>query len=291
MFISFAFTVVEFNHLGMLLKRSLDHHLSIIFGILVELALRTDLAKGYRSFSQRARILTETWARENLYCPACPSDSLQPTPSGKRVIDFTCPSCEEAYQLKSQSHPFGYRVMNSAYEPKIEAIRNGTVPNFLFLHYNPDALVVSDLFVVPKHFISESIIEKRKPLSKNARRSGWVGSNILLGNLPLDARISIVKDGREIPKTVVRESWKRFTFLREQSVYSRGWLTDVLASIRQLERETFTLADVYAFEKKLAKLHPNNKHIRPKIRQQLQVLRDHGIIEFLGKGSYRIRKS
>ncbi|MBC7219600.1 MAG: restriction endonuclease, partial [Hadesarchaea archaeon] len=29
----------------------------------------------------------------------------------------------------------------------------------------------------------------------------------------------------------------------------------------------------------------------PKIRQQLQVLRDHGIIEFLGKGNYRIKKS
>ena len=42
------------------------------------------------------------------------------------------------------------------------------------------------------------------------------------------------------------------------------------------------------FEDHLARLHPMNKHIRPKIRQQLQVLRDHGIVEFLGKGLYRI---
>jgi type II restriction enzyme len=116
-----------------------------------------------------------------------------------------------------------------------------------------------------------------------------VGSNILLGHLPTDARISIVEDGREVPKSVVRDSWNRFLFLREQSVYSRGWLADVLACVRQLDRETFTLADVYAFDKQLAELHPRNRHIRPKIRQQLQILRDYGIVEFLGKGVYRIR--
>jgi type II restriction enzyme len=115
-----------------------------------------------------------------------------------------------------------------------------------------------------------------------------VGSNILLGNLPADARISIVENCHEIPKAAVRDSWSRFLFLREQSVYSRGWLADVLACVRQFGRKTFTLADVYAFEKQLAKLHPKNRHIRPKIRQQLQVLRDHGIVKFLGKGLYRV---
>ncbi len=256
----------------------------------MKLELRPEIAAAYKSFSQRARVLTETWVEENLYCPACPSDSLHPTPKGKRVVDFICPECNEAYQLKSQSHPFGNRITNSAYEPKIEAIRTGTIPNFLFLQYDLEVLRVSDLFVVPKHFMSQSIIEQRRPLSERARRRGWVGSNILLGHLPTDARIPIIKEGYEIPKATVRDSWNRFLFLREQSVYSRGWLADVLACVRQLDRETFTLADVYTFEKQLAELHPRNRHIRPKIRQQLQVLRDYGIVEFLGKGVYRIRK-
>jgi type II restriction enzyme len=181
-------------------------------------------------------------------------------------------------------------VTNSAYEPKIEAIRAGTIPNFLFLKYDLEALAVTDLFVVPKHFMTRSVIERRKPLSERARRRGWVGSNILLGSLPTDARIPIVEDGHEISRTVVRKSWNRFLFLREQTVYSRGWLADVLACVRQLDQEIFTLADVYAFEGQLARLHPRNKHIRPKIRQQLQILRDHDIVEFLGKGVYRIRE-
>jgi type II restriction enzyme len=50
----------------------------------------------------------------------------------------------------------------------------------------------------------------------------------------------------------------------------------------------FTPADVYAHAGALAKLHPNNAHVRDKIRQQLQVLRDLGLLEFLGDGNYRL---
>ena len=33
----------------------------------------------------------------------------------------------------------------------------------------------------------------------------------------------------------------------------------------------------------------DNRHVRDKIRQQLQVLRDLGLLEFRGDGSYRLR--
>lgn len=33
--------------------------------------------------------------------------------------------------------------------------------------------------------------------------------------------------------------------------------------------------------------YPENHHIREKIRQQLQLLRDKGIIEFVGRGRYK----
>jgi len=44
---------------------------------------------------------------------------------------------------------------------------------------------------------------------------------------------------------------------------------------------------MYSFEKMLAGKHPDNHHIKDKIRQQLQMLRDNGIIEFIGRGRYR----
>ncbi|MBI5242579.1 MAG: hypothetical protein HY922_02705 [Elusimicrobia bacterium] len=40
---------------------------------------------------------------------------------------------------------------------------------------------------------------------------------------------------------------------------------------------------------RLSELHPNNRHVRPKIRQQLQVLRDLGFVAFLGRGRYRLK--
>jgi Dam-replacing HTH domain len=46
-----------------------------------------------------------------------------------------------------------------------------------------------------------------------------------------------------------------------------------------------------AFEPRLAALYPGNNNVRPKIRQQLQVLRDRGWLEFLGRGRYRVRPS
>lgn len=46
-------------------------------------------------------------------------------------------------------------------------------------------------------------------------------------------------------------------------------------------------ADVYAYSSDLMKKHPWNSNINAKIRQQLQVLRDKGFIEFAGRGKYR----
>ena len=62
----------------------------------------------------------------------------------------------------------------------------------------------------------------------------------------------------------------------------------MLQVVQSLAKLEFTLADVYAHADALAKLHPNNAHVRPKIRQQLQVLRDMGLLDFLGSGSYRL---
>ena len=50
----------------------------------------------------------------------------------------------------------------------------------------------------------------------------------------------------------------------------------------------FTTADVYAFERELEKLHPDNRHVRDKIRQQLQILRDTGLLIHVESGRWRL---
>ena len=61
--------------------------------------------------------------------------------------------------------------------------------------------------------------------------------------------------------------------------------------VETLGRREFTLQDIYAFEAQLSAIYPNNRHVRQKIRQQLQVLRDHGYLEFVSRGFYRLRSA
>jgi len=59
--------------------------------------------------------------------------------------------------------------------------------------------------------------------------------------------------------------------------------------VESLNKNEFTLNEIYTFEKDLKILHPENQNIKPKIRQQLQFLRDKKYLEFLEKrGNYKI---
>ena len=44
---------------------------------------------------------------------------------------------------------------------------------------------------------------------------------------------------------------------------------------------------MYSFVDWLQKKHPCNHNVEAKIRQPLQILRNKGVIEFLGNGKYR----
>jgi type II restriction enzyme len=70
----------------------------------------------------------------------------------------------------------------------------------------------------------------------------------------------------------------------------RGWTALVLANIRKLGKKEFTLAELYAYEEAMHAAYPENSHVRDKIRQQLQVLRDLGYLEFPERGRYLVRQ-
>jgi len=54
-----------------------------------------------------------------------------------------------------------------------------------------------------------------------------------------------------------------------------------------IKKDQFSLSEIYEFETKLKQKYPDNRFIKEKIRQQLQILRDQNLIEFLGAGVYR----
>lgn len=246
----------------------------------------SNLGTGYKSPSQRARVVTEGWAAEELYCSACPQKCLIPTPPNTRAVDFKCPQCKQLYQLKGKSSAFTGKVVDGAYDSMMEALMSDTAPNLLLLHYSPMAWTVANLMLVPAFAFPPSAIEIRKPLTPTARRAGWVGCFIVLSRIPPEARIDLVLDGQILPPSSVRAQYQRLLPLKQIAAPERGWTLDVLNVARNLKQRQFTNEDIYAHSEVLERLHPENRHVTDKIRQQLQVLRDMGFLTHVGRGRW-----
>ena len=122
-----------------------------------------------------------------------------------------------------------------------------------------------------------------------ARRAGWIGCNFALNRIPVDARIAVVTESRVTPVKEVREKFRRVKPLGEINAKERGWTLDVLNIVRRLEKTEFTNEDVYAFTRELEKLHPDNRHVKDKICQQLQVLRDTGFLIHVSRSEWRLK--
>src|SRR5690606_38101643 len=90
-----------------------------------------------------------------------------------------------------------------------------------------------------------------------------------------------------IPQEKVRAKWESTYFLKTIKGSSKGWVIDVMNCVDAIPKNSFELKDIYKFENELKLKYPNNNFIKDKIRQQLQILRDKGLIEFTGKGSYK----
>jgi type II restriction enzyme len=246
------------------------------------------LAAGYKSSAQRARVVTEGWAAQALYCPACTRDHLDPSPPNTRAVDFRCGRCAQSYQLKGKSSPFTGKVIDGAYRAMMAALSTDTAPSLFLLHYTPADWTVANLMLVPAFAFPPSAIECRKPLAATARRAGWIGCFIVLSRIPVEARIDLVRAGQAVPSATVRSRYQRLLPLKQIAAPERGWTLDVLNAARGLGRQEFTNQDMYAHSEQLARLHPENRHITDKSRQQLQILRDAGFLTHVGPGRWRL---
>jgi len=255
----------------------------------MKLTFDTKLAKNYKSQSQRARVLTEAWVDNSIFCPNCGRVDLKKYQHNKPVGDFYCSNCREDYELKSKQNSIGAKVVDGAYRTMMERLQSADNPNLFLLSYDLSNFEVLNFLVVPKHFFVPAIIQKRKPLAPTARRAGWVGCNIMLQTVPSAGKIFFVKNRNIEPKSKVLSQWQKTLFLREEKeVSAKGWLLDVMRCVEKFGKREFTLDNIYAFENELCPLHPYNKHIKDKIRQQLQILRDKGYIDFISRGYYRL---
>ena len=255
----------------------------------MQLSLTSEIANMYSSTSQQIRVLTESWVSNTVFCPNCGS-SLNRFENNSPVADFYCKKCTEEYELKSKNGAMGKKIVDGAYSTMIERLKSDNNPNFFFLTYDKSTFEIRNFFTVPKYFFVPAIIEKRKALAPTARRSGWIGCNIDVSNIPEIGKIFFIQNGIPHSKDEVLEKWGKTDFVKAtQNIESKGWLLDILMCVEKIKKEEFSLDDVYASEGYLKAKHPFNNNVKAKIRQQLQFLRDKGVLDFVGRGQYRMR--
>lgn len=247
------------------------------------------LADQYKSGMQIARVLSEDWAARNAYCPACSNDKLRQSPNNAQVCDFVCESCEEVYEFKSKKGKLGRKLPDGAYNTMMNRLRSDTNPNLFLLNYDARSLSLTDLLLVPKHFFVADVIEPKKPLPPTAKRAGWKGCNILVGSIPSSGKIPLIRDRVIRPKHEVLSAWQATAFLRASSGGdAKSWLINVMRCIERVGKKDFSVGELYGFEQHLGTIYPGNRHIKEKIRQQLQVLRENGYLTFKGRGQYEV---
>lgn len=250
----------------------------------MDLIFNTKLAIQYKSNSQKIRVLTENWVKNTIFCPNC-GNNLNEFPNGQPAGDFYCKNCTEEYELKSKKDKLSNKILNGAYGTMIKRLMSENNPSFFFLNYNN--YEVQNFIVIPKHFFTPEIIIKRNQGLPD--RPNYIMCSIDLSLIPQSGKIFYIKDKIIEPKEKVLTGWQKTLFLREEKeIKAKGWLLDVMMCVDKLGRKDFSLDEVYAFENDLSKKHPDNRHIKDKIRQQLQVLRDKGYLEFTSRGNYRL---
>lgn len=252
----------------------------------MNLSLDTDLIYGYKSKSQIVRRMTENWVLNNSYCPNCGDFPLIEFENNRPVADFYCKYCSEEFELKSKKGKLSTRVSDGAYKTMIERINSENNPNFFFLTYSKN-WTVDNFLIVPKQFFTPEIILKRPPLPATAKRAGWVGCNIDISKVAEAGKVFLVKNSQIINPNEVHQSFQKTLFLRSKNEAAKGWILEVMNCVDSIKKDTFTLDDIYKLEHELKSKYPNNNYIKDKIRQQLQLLRDKGLIEFNGRGTYK----
>lgn len=73
----------------------------------MNLCFDQSLGLGYKSNSQKIRVMSESWVNDNIFCPVCGNARISKLENNRPVADFQCPSCGEIFELKSKDGRIG----------------------------------------------------------------------------------------------------------------------------------------------------------------------------------------
>lgn len=144
--------------------------------------------------------------------------------------------------------------------------------------------------------LSYKISEDYKKIFRNEEVTGRITDEIIkkasqiLQSVPKERKPKFELKDKELFKKVSEEDIEADRYDGgADSIQNNlsGWVKDVFNVLNEINLDVFKLNDIYKYENKLKSLHPRNQYVQDKIRQQLQVLRDLGLLQFLDRGIYK----
>lgn len=243
----------------------------------------TQTVKNKSSKKQIIKAITEHWTANNIFCPICWS-ALDKHKTDKPINDLFCIDCKNDFELKSEKWKFAKKIPWGSYDKAIQTIEEK--PMHLFVLKYSDDFTITNFLVVPKYFFTKDIIVKRPKALKN--RPNYFMSDIDFSAIPESWKIHYIQNGTYKTRTQILQEWEKIKFLENEKLESKWWIFDIMKCIEKLNKKEFSLQEMYSFEKDLQNLYPENKNIKPKIRQQLQFLRDKWYLEFSQRWKYKL---
>lgn len=162
-------------------------------------------------------------------------------------------------------------------------ISSGNLTNGGLLSNYEYGVLISDLSIVEKVSTDYSILSNDENTGK-IKLSDIETVRKILNNIPK-------KESLDLPSFEIKYEIETNDVIeiKGEIITSNlsGWRLEVFKCIETLPSQYFSLSEINRFENSLKNIFPNNNHILDKIRQQLQQLRDLGLIEFLGNGQYK----
>jgi hypothetical protein len=259
------------------------------------------------------KILTNPWK----------NDLFDLVYQSKKSIKITSPFvkkdiCDELLNVKNESTKIelitSFKLMNiytgsldiSAIQSIID--NNGIVKNFPKLHskiylFDDEKAIISSGNLTNggllKNYEYGILLDDRSILQKITSDYNFLSKDERTGSIKMSDLETVKEILTKMPKAtslnfptfeidIPEEKFDIFESSIEPIESSlRGWKLEVFKCVNLIPKQIFTLNDINSFENHFKSIYPNNLHISDKVRQQLQYLRDLGLLEFLGSGNYK----
>lgn len=259
------------------------------------------------------KILTTPWKNELLELVSKSKKSIKIT--SPYVKENVCDEILNAKQKNTKMELITSFKLMSIYSGSLDVsaiekiiIGNGSVKNFPKLHskiylFDDEKVIITSgnltnggllnnyeygVYSNDSSLVSQVVFDFNR-ISTNENTGTVKKSDIdtvreILSKVPMTETIKLPKFEIETP-----EEKLDIIEIPNNSITSSlsGWKLEVFNCANSIPKQVFTLDEINRFENQLKKIYPTNNHITDKIRQQLQYLRDLGLIEFLGNGRYK----